>query len=153
MGASGDGERPADEADGGADGSPEEPQAPARRSVLPEEHWARARDGTNQEALEYMRQRSKAPGVAEGGSERNHYCMRCNGVIPLRYDSREAAAPGPPERCPHCGAELEGRVRAMFNWVETDSVPGSDLAALWPVLLGLLALAALAVWGLLALLG
>ena len=110
-------------------------------------HWTRTRLETHGEALEYLRDRSKAPGVREGGSARNHYCMSCNGVIPLEYDSREAASQQA-QHCPHCGVELDTRVRAMFNWVETDQVPSSDLAVLWPWLLGLLVLLVAAGWAL-----
>ncbi|MFT4541698.1 MAG: hypothetical protein ACI841_005170 [Planctomycetota bacterium] len=97
-------------------------------------HWTRTRLETNVESLKYLRERSKAPGVADGGSHRNHYCMSCNGVIPLEYDSREVADSAP-KSCPHCGVTLDSRVRAMFNWVEMDQVPSSDLAVLWPYLL------------------
>ena len=96
----------------------------------------------NAEALEHYRRRSHAPGVEAGGAERNHYCLECNGVIPLVYDSREAAGKAV-ERCPHCGVELEGRVRAMFNWVETDQVHDSDLMAILPLFLAGLAVVAL----------
>jgi len=96
--------------------------------------------GKRPEDLEYYREREAAPGVREGGAERNHYCLQCNGVIPLRYDSRQPAG-GEAETCPHCGAALEGRVRAMFNWVETDQVPESDLRALWPWVAGALLVA------------
>ena len=94
-----------------------------------DEHWTRTRKGMNQEALEYLRERSHAPGVEEGGGPRNHYCMSCNGVIPLEYDQR---APATEEVlvCPHCGVELDARVRAMFNWVEIDQPPKSDLGPL-----------------------
>ena len=95
------------------------------------EYRSGARAERNREALEFYRERSRAPGVAEGGAERNHYCLSCNGVIPLSYDRRRPAT-GPPETCPHCGAELDPRVRAMFNWVETDQVHDSDLRALLP---------------------
>ena len=68
-------------------------------------------------------------------------------MIPLEYDSRvpldEQAAT---ERCPHCGERLEGRVRQMFNWVETDQVPTGDARAVLPVLLGLVVLVVLGVW-------
>lgn len=84
-------------------------------------HWSRARAGKNREALDYYRQRSRAPGVAEGGGARNHYCMECDGVIPFDH-----AEPG----CPHCGAELEGAVKRFFNWVEIDRPPPSDARAL-----------------------
>lgn len=108
-----------------------------------DEQWPRSRAGRNDEALEYYRERSRAPGVAEGGAARNHYCMACNGVVPLEYDSRRPQD-GPPERCPHCGAELDARVRAMFNWVEIDQVPASDLRALLPFLMVGLALVVVA---------
>jgi hypothetical protein len=110
-----------------------------------EEHWSRsrARADANQEALDYYRQRSRAPGVAGGGAERNHYCMACNGVIPLEYDSRSPAA-GPPSNCPHCGAELDQRVRAMFNWVEIDQVPEGDARAVLKVAAALAVIAAAA---------
>ncbi len=87
---------------------PDEPAAKpadARRAAEPsfgnmgEHHWSRARAGTNAEALDYYRARSKAPGVAEGGGARNFYCMACDGVIDA--DAGHA-------RCPHCDAELEG---------------------------------------------
>jgi hypothetical protein len=117
---------------------------------MSEHHWSRARRGMNEEALEHYRARSRAPGVAEGGGARNHYCMHCHGVIPLEYDSREAAGKEV-QRCPHCGVELEGRVREMFNWVEIDQVPGSDLRAILPLaVIGLLvaiAVALFAWWG------
>ncbi len=88
-------------------------------------HWSRARDGSNAEAIDYYRERSQAPGVAEGGGARNMYCMHCDGVIPLG---------GLLEVCPHCGKELEGDVKRYFNWVEIDRTPKSDLRSLWPVL-------------------
>ena len=113
-----------------------------RNSPLGEEHWSKARAGENEEALEYYRGRNKAPGVAEGGGARNHYCFECDGVIELEYDSREPA-PKLPTLCPHCGVKLEGGARRMFNWVEIDQPPASDARALLlPALLvlGLLAL-------------
>ena len=121
-----------------------EPSGPPAKSFgnMSDAHWSRTRAGMNEEALEHYRNRSRAPGVAEGGASRNHYCMECDGVIALEYDSRDPAA-GPPTQCPHCGAELEPRVRAMFNWVEIDQVPGSDFRALLPFLVaGLVAIAA-----------
>lgn len=108
---------------------------------ISEHHWSRARAGTNEEAIEHLRERSRAPGVAEGGAARNHYCMECHGVLPLEYDQRAPAEDETSQTCPHCGAELDPRVRAMFNWVEIDQPPNSDLHALLPILgLGLLAL-------------
>jgi len=116
-----------------------------------EDQWPESRAGRNREAIEFYRERSKAPGVADGGAERNHYCMSCNGVIPLKYDQREPAS-GPPEHCPHCGVELDERVRAMFNWVEIDQVPDSDLKALLVPVLVVLALVVGAIVVVLALL-
>jgi hypothetical protein len=116
-----------------------------------EEQWPPSRAGRNREAVQFYRERSKAPGVAEGGAERNHYCMSCNGVIPLQYDQREPAS-GPPEHCPHCGVELDERVRAMFNWVEIDQVPDSDLRALVGpalIVLALVAVGAVVAWAVL----
>jgi hypothetical protein len=110
-----------------------------------EEHGSPSRSERNREALDYYRERSRAPGVASGGAERNHYCMACNGVIPLEYDSRRPAG-GPPEKCPHCGAELDRRVRAMFNWVEIDQVPSGDARFVLIAAGVVLAAAALAVW-------
>jgi hypothetical protein len=107
---------------------------------MSERHWSRARDGANAEAIDYYRERSKAPGVAEGGGSRNMYCMRCDGVIPLG-DAVES--------CPHCGVALEGEAKRFFNWVELDRAPKSDLRALWPFFaIGVVVLAGL-VWFLL----
>ena len=86
-------------------------------------HWSKARDGTNEEALRYYRDRSHAPGVEEGGGPRNFYCMRCDGVIP---------ADPPPKSCPHCGEALDEVARRYFNWVELDQPVKSDLRALLP---------------------
>ena len=100
-----------------------------QRSPLGEEHWSKARAGENEEALEYYRGRNKAPGVADGGGARNHYCFECDRVIELEYDSREPA-PKLPSQCPHCGVKLEGGALRMFNWVEIDQPPASDARAL-----------------------
>jgi hypothetical protein len=100
-------------------------------------HWSRTRSERNSEALEYYRERSRAPGVAEGGSERNFYCMRCDGVIP--HDQAGTS-------CPHCGVEIDERVKRYFNWVEINEPPRSDALALlpWLALAGLVVLAAVA---------
>jgi hypothetical protein len=84
---------------------------------ISEFHWSRLRKGSNTEALEYYRQRSKAPGVREGGDVRNFYCMHCDGVIP--YQAGAA-------RCPHCGAAVEAGIRRYFNWVEMEMPKPSD---------------------------
>ena len=108
--------------------------APKSFGNISEHHWSRARGDMNQEALAYYRERSKAPGVASGGAERNFYCMECAGVVPF----------GPPlDRCPHCGAVLEENVKRYFNWVEINDPPRSDLRALAPwIALGFVALLA-----------
>lgn len=121
----------------------------ARKSVgrITDEHWSVARKDMNAEALEYYRQRDLAPGVAENDAPRAHYCLECDGVLPLEYDSRKPPTKGQAQVCPHCGAELPDRVRRMFNWVEIDQVHGSDLAALLPWFLGAAAIViALLVW-------
>jgi hypothetical protein len=102
-------------------------------------HWSRARADKNAEALEYYRQRSRAPGVAEGGEARNFYCMHCDGVIP--HDFRG-------EHCPHCHAELDERIKRYFNWVEINDPPASDFRALLPIALAGLAVLALVATGL-----
>ncbi len=107
---------------------------------MSDSHWSRARREANEEALDYYRQRSRAPGVAEGGAERNYYCMECDGVVP--FDHRGAS-------CPHCGTALEGAAKRYFNWVEINEPPHSELAVLLkPVLvvLGVLLVVALLVW-------
>ena len=120
------------------------PPDPAPKSFgnMSEAHWSRARKDANPEALEYLRERSHAPGVAEGGAERNFYCMQCDGVIPHA-----------PVRttCPHCGVTLDESVKRYFNWVEMNDPPRSDFKALLPILLGalvVLALLGLLVWSL-----
>jgi hypothetical protein len=122
----------------------EEPVDPAPKSFgnISDQHWSRARKDANPEAMQYLRERSHAPGVAEGGSERNFYCMQCDGVIPHSP---------PRETCPHCGATLDESVKRYFNWVEMNDPPQSDVKALLPFLLGglvLLGLLGLLVWSL-----
>lgn len=107
----------------GSAGDPE--QAPG---ILGPDHWSKARSGMHNEALEYYRERSKAPGVAEGGGARNFYCMDCDGVISMDHEG---------EQCPHCGAALAGKAKRYFNWVEIDQPPSSDLKALLPYLLAI----------------
>jgi hypothetical protein len=104
---------------------------------ISEHHWSRARQGMNEEALEYYRKRSHDPGVEEGGKERNFYCMECGGVIPFDHAS---------EACPHCSASLAEDAKRYFNWVEIDRPVASELRALWPMLLGGAALAVIAGW-------
>jgi ribosomal protein L37E len=99
-------------------------------------HWTRARRDANREDIEYYRERSRAPGVAEGGGERNFYCMECDGVVPFDHAG---------ETCPHCGAAITGRTRRYFNWVEIDQPGQSDLRALAPWLAGALLLLVLVV--------
>ena len=111
---------------------PDPKRPPKSFGNISDQHWTRAREGHNQEALEYYRERSKAPGVAEGGGPRNFYCMQCDGVIPIDQQGGE---------CPHCGTALEGATKRYFNWVEIDEPPKSDLLALLPLAAGLLALA------------
>lgn len=114
---------------------PERPDAgPKSYGNISDDHWTRARKDENQEAIDYYRERSKAPGVAEGGGLRNHYCMACDGVIPTDHEG---------DACPHCGAEIEGQTRRYFNWVEIDQPPESDLRALLPLALGAVAVLAL----------
>lgn len=93
----------------------------------------RARAERNREALEYYRERSRRPGVAEGGKERNFYCMECEGVVP--HDQVNGA-------CPHCGAEIDPRVRRYFNWVELDTPPEGDAGPILRLAALVLAIAA-----------
>ena len=110
---------------------------------MSEHHWSKTRGERNKEAIDYYRERSKAPGVAEGGEARNFYCMACDGVVPFDHEE---------EGCPHCGEPIEGRTRRYFNWVEIDEAPSSDLKALMPYFLGALVIFVLVVWGLWSLL-
>ena len=48
--------------------------------------------------------------------------------------------------CPHCGADLAGKTRRYFNWVEIDQPPKSDLAVLLPWLAGALAVVIVLGW-------
>ena len=84
-------------------------------------HWSRTRGERNREAIDYYRERSQAPGVAEGGNARNFFCMECDGVIP--WDDFKG------DSCPHCGAKIDGSVRRYFNWVEIDRTPQADRTA------------------------
>ena len=101
---------------------------------LSDRHWSRTRQGTNLEAIEYYRERSKAPGVADGGAERNFYCMKCDGVIPFDVKG---------ERCPHCSAPIDEHIRRYFNWVEINEPPRGDAAALLRVAAVVVAIGAL----------
>ena len=95
--------------------------APKSFGNISDQHWSRSRRDSNREALEYYRERSKAPGVAEGGGSRNFYCMKCDGVI--EFDP-------PRESCPHCGASIDENVKRYFNWVEINEPNDSDAKAL-----------------------
>jgi hypothetical protein len=133
----------------GADASgPQRRDAPRRAGYTQEgswgpisdRHWTRARAGQNEEALEYYRERSKAPGVAEGGEVRNFYCMECDGVIPYQSGAVD---------CPHCGAHVEPGVRRYFNWVEMELPAPSNRRFLLGVALAgllLLGLVGLGLW-------
>ena len=118
-----------DETRAEADGDESKRSSPGEHAKsfgnMSEQHWSRARAGENQEALDYYRRRSRAPGVAEGGAERNYYCMKCDGVIPFEFG-------GP--RCPHCAEPLEGMAKRYFNWVEINEPARSDFKALLPFL-------------------
>lgn len=155
--ASAIGDKPAAECDnhGVMSATDPEPEAGAERDEAPPvksfgnigpHHWSRSRAGTNEEALEYYRQRSHAPGVEEGGGARNFYCMECDGVIPFESAADTNAEPTTDEHlglplggvrghCPHCGASLEGMARRYFNWVEINEPAKSDLKALLPLLI------------------
>jgi hypothetical protein len=117
---------------GGRDPDRPSPAVPEKSfGNMSEHHWSRARARDNEEALEYYRQRSRAPGVAEGGAERNFYCMKCDGVIPFEFR-------GP--HCPHCAEPLAGAAKRYFNWVEINEPAESDFKALLPFLLAGLAI-------------
>jgi len=88
---------------------------------MSEHHWSKTRGERNRDAIDYYRERSKAPGVAEGGDARNFYCMECDGVIP--WDDFTG------DSCPHCGSVIAGSARRYFNWVEIDRTPSADRTA------------------------
>jgi hypothetical protein len=114
-------------------GPPSDP--PKSFGNMSEHHWSRARAGSNTEALDYYRSRELAPGVREGGAERNFYCMQCDGVIPFDFTG---------DACPHCATKLEGQAKRYFNWVEINEAPQGDArAVLMPVALGALVVIAL----------
>lgn len=94
---------------------------------MSDDHWSRTRGERNREAIDYYRERSRAPGVAEGGEARNFYCMECDGVVPFDHEE---------DTCPHCGAGIAGRTRRYFNWVEIDQPGEGDFKALLPWLVG-----------------
>jgi len=105
--------------------------SPPRKSFgnMSDDHWSRSRTDANEEALEYYRERSKAPGVAEGGGARNFYCMACDGVVPADHAG---------DSCPHCGEPIEGRTRRYFNWVEIDEPPRGDVGPVFLIGLGVM---------------
>ena len=105
---------------------------------MSDHHWSKTRGERNADAIRYYQDRSKAPGVAEGGDARNFYCMECDGVIP--WDDFQG------DSCPHCGAEIEGSARRYFSWVEVDRTPGSDRTAM-AIAVGIVALGLLLVGG------
>lgn len=149
-GARGAGSREEDERSNDERAEPA-PDTTARRSLLPEDHWSRTRTDRNAAEIEYLRSKSRVPGMDGAIAERNHYCMECGGVIPLLYDRSSPADRAAATHCPHCGAELDANVRAMFNWVEIDQVHSSDAAAVLPLALGALALVVLVVVAIVAL--
>ncbi|MEM9381072.1 MAG: hypothetical protein AAGB93_14065 [Planctomycetota bacterium] len=109
---------------------------------MSDHHWSKTRGERNADAIRYYQDRSKAPGVAEGGDARNFYCMECDGVVPWDDFAGDA--------CPHCGAAIDGNARRYFNWVEIDRTPASDRTALF-LAIGIVAAALGAVGGLVAL--
>lgn len=113
------------------------PEPPKSYGNMSDDHWSRTRGERNREAIDYYRERSKAPGVAAGGEARNFYCMECDGVVPFEHGG---------DACPHCGAEITGRTRRYFNWVEIDQPGEGDFKALLPWLLGGLIGVAFFVW-------
>ena len=104
---------------------------------MDEHHWSKTRGERNKEAIDYYRQRSAAPGVAEGGEARNFYCMACDGVVPFEHQG---------STCPHCGDPIEGRSRRYFNWVEIDEAPASDLKVLLPWFVAALVVVGFIIW-------
>ena len=94
---------------------------------MSDQHWSKTRGERNAEAIDYYRQRSRAPGVKEGGEARNFYCMECDGVIPYDHEG---------DTCPHCAASIEGGARRYFNWVEIDRPVEGDFKAVLPLLIG-----------------
>lgn len=121
------------------DNQPERKAEPPPKSFgnMGPDHWSRSRTEKNTESIEYYRERSRAPGVKEGGGLRNHYCMACDGVIPIDP---------PTDTCPHCGIKIEGKTRRYFNWVEIDSTPPSDLKLVGFLAMGATVLALLLWW-------
>ncbi len=87
-------------------GQEKEADPPKSYGNMSDQHWSKTRGERNAEAIDYYRQRSRAPGVKEGGEARNFYCMECDGVVP--HDHEQAT-------CPHCGAPLEGQVKRYFD--------------------------------------
>lgn len=104
---------------------------------MSDDHWSRTRGERNREAIDYYRERGKAPGVAEGGEARNFYCMECDGVVPYDHEG---------DTCPHCQANIAGRTRRYFNWVEIDQPGEGDFKAVLPFLAGGLIGVAFFVW-------
>ena len=119
-------------------GDPDPKKGPVKSyGNMSPEHWSKTRGERNAEAIDYYRERSQAPGVAEGGGPRNFYCMECDGVIPT----------DPPLAvCPHCNAKVQGQTRRYFNWVEIDEPPDSDWKVLRPYVLGFFCLVGLILW-------
>ena len=119
------------------------PEPPSREEPvksygnMSEHHWSKTRGERNKDAIDYYRERSKAPGVEGGGGPRNFYCMDCDGVVPHDQEG---------DVCPHCGTDLAGKTRRYFNWVEIDQPPKSDLQALLPWLGAALAVVILLGW-------
>ena len=113
---------------------------------MSDEHWSRTRGDRNDEVFEYYRSRGEAPGVESGGAVRNHYCMKCDGIIPLSYFQMKPAEKQE-QHCPHCGVKLDERIHRMFNWVEIDQPHDGDLKAFLPIFaVGALLLLALLWW-------
>ena len=106
---------------------------------MSEHHWSKTRGERNREAIDYYRERSRAPGVEEGGGPRTSTAWTATGSSPTTRGSARART---------VARSSTARSGGTSTGWEIDRPPASDLRALLPWMVLVAALLAAGAWGL-----